>query len=106
MSSEAPVRVEKSDDGQIWTVILDRKDRRNAVDRVTADALADAFRSFDEDAEVAEDSSIHIAAALNLYWRATGNTTVMTGLVHEVVIPEETEAAIEHGAVGQVRLSF
>ena len=64
------------------------------------------MRSFDVDAEVADDSSIDIAAALNLYWRAAGDTTVMTGLVHEVVIPEDVEAAIEHGLVGQLRLSF
>jgi enoyl-CoA hydratase len=41
------VRVEKS--GPVTTVILDRPDRRNAVDRATALALADAFRAFDDD---------------------------------------------------------
>jgi enoyl-CoA hydratase len=41
------VRVEKS--GPVTTVILDRPDRRNAVDRATAEALADAFRAFDAD---------------------------------------------------------
>jgi len=41
------VRVEKS--GPVTTVILDRRERRNAVDRATAEALADAFRSFDAD---------------------------------------------------------
>ena len=35
--------------GPILTVAIDRADRRNAVDRRTADALADAFRSFDAD---------------------------------------------------------
>jgi enoyl-CoA hydratase len=43
------VRVEKS--GPVTTVILDRAERRNAVDRTTADALADAFRAFDADAD-------------------------------------------------------
>ena len=43
------VRVEKSD--CITTVILDRPERRNAVDRETAAALADAFRAFDADPE-------------------------------------------------------
>ena len=43
------VRVEKS--GPVTTVILDRAERRNAVDRATAEALADAFRAFDADAE-------------------------------------------------------
>ncbi|QDG51933.1 crotonase/enoyl-CoA hydratase family protein [Persicimonas caeni] len=43
------VDVEKN--GQIWTVVLDRKERRNAVDRQTAEALADAFRAFEADDE-------------------------------------------------------
>lgn len=37
--SEGPVRI----------IGIDRPDRRNAVDRATADALADAFRRFDAD---------------------------------------------------------
>jgi enoyl-CoA hydratase len=41
------VRIER--DGPITTVILDRPERRNAVDRATAEALADAFRAFDAD---------------------------------------------------------
>ncbi len=43
------VDVEKN--GQIWTVVLDRKERRNAVDRDTAEALAQAFRAFEADDE-------------------------------------------------------
>ncbi len=42
------VRVEKA--GPVTTVILDRPERRNAVDRDTAEALAAAFREFDADA--------------------------------------------------------
>ena len=41
------LRVEK--DGPVTTVVLDRPAVRNAVDRDTAVALADAFRQFDED---------------------------------------------------------
>lgn len=41
------VRVEKS--GPITTVILDRPQAKNAVDRGTAEALADAFRAFEAD---------------------------------------------------------
>jgi enoyl-CoA hydratase len=44
-----PVRVEKN--GPVTTVVLSRPDVRNAVDRETAQALADAFREFDEDPE-------------------------------------------------------
>jgi enoyl-CoA hydratase len=43
------VRVER--DGVVTTVILARPERRNAVDRTTAAALADAFRAFESDAE-------------------------------------------------------
>jgi enoyl-CoA hydratase len=42
-----PVRVERV--AHVTTVILDRPARRNAVDRATAAALADAFRAFDAD---------------------------------------------------------
>jgi enoyl-CoA hydratase len=43
------VRVERN--GPITTVILDRPERRNAVDRATAEALADALRAFEADDE-------------------------------------------------------
>ena len=42
------VRTEKN--GPVTTVVLSRFERRNAVDRDTAQALADAFRAFDADA--------------------------------------------------------
>ncbi len=43
------VRVER--DGPVFTVLLSRPERRNAVDGATAVALADAFREFDADSE-------------------------------------------------------
>ena len=43
------VRTEKN--GLVWTVLLSHPERRNAVDGPTALALADAFRSFDADAD-------------------------------------------------------
>ena len=43
------VRVEKN--GPVTTVVLSRPDVRNAVDREAAQALADAFRAFDADAD-------------------------------------------------------
>ena len=45
------VRVERR--GPVTTVLLSRPGRRNAVDGPTAQALADAFRGFDEDADAA-----------------------------------------------------
>ncbi|MCX8072438.1 MAG: crotonase/enoyl-CoA hydratase family protein [Candidatus Binatia bacterium] len=47
MTRPTSVRVEVN--GPVWTVVLSRPERRNAVDRATAAALADAFRSFDAD---------------------------------------------------------
>ncbi len=35
--------------GRVTTVVLDRRSVRNAVDRDTAESLADAFRAFDTD---------------------------------------------------------
>jgi enoyl-CoA hydratase len=43
------VRVERA--GAVTTIVLDRPEARNAVDRETAAALADAFRAFEADAE-------------------------------------------------------
>ena len=42
-----PVRVERSD--AVITIVLDRPERRNAVDHPTALELAEAFRAFDAD---------------------------------------------------------
>jgi len=36
-------------DGPVTTISLNRPEVRNAVDRPTAEALADAFRAFDAD---------------------------------------------------------
>ena len=43
------VRVER--EGPIYTVVIARPERRNAVDRATAEELAEAFQAFDEDDE-------------------------------------------------------
>src|SRR3954470_22384051 len=46
------VKVDKQ--GAVWTVIIDRPEVKNAVDRPTAEALAGAFRAFEaSDAKVA-----------------------------------------------------
>jgi enoyl-CoA hydratase len=41
------VHIDRTD--QVWTVVLDRPEVRNAVDGPAAHALADAFRAFDAD---------------------------------------------------------
>ncbi len=49
MSGDGAVRVER--DGPVYTVLLSRPERRNAVDGPTAAALVEAFREFDADAD-------------------------------------------------------
>jgi len=44
-----PSTITVTDQGAVRTVTIDRPERRNAVDRATAAALAEAFRSFDVD---------------------------------------------------------
>jgi enoyl-CoA hydratase len=48
----APSTISVSDAGPVRTVTIERPERRNAVDRATAAALADAFREFDADADL------------------------------------------------------
>jgi enoyl-CoA hydratase len=48
--SQATISV--SDAGPVRTVTIERPERRNAVDRATAAALADAFRGFDADPDL------------------------------------------------------
>lgn len=54
------VRVERGN--PVTTVILSRPEVRNAVDRATAEALADAFRAFDADPD----------AAVGVFWGEHG----------------------------------
>jgi enoyl-CoA hydratase len=50
MSEDAPISI--VDDGPVRTVTVERPERRNAYDRATAAALAEAFRAFDADSEL------------------------------------------------------
>ncbi len=57
------VRIERSGaTGEVWTVVIDRPEARNAVDGPTAVALADAFRAFDADPD----------ARVGVLWGADG----------------------------------
>ena len=44
-----PMTIDLVRDGPVLIVTINRPERRNAVDRATAEALADAFRAFDRD---------------------------------------------------------
>ena len=78
-----PVRVEKN--GPVTTVIIDRPEVRNAVDRETARALADAFREFERDdsASVAvlygDHGAFCAGADLKAIARGSGNETSPEG---------------------------
>ena len=39
--------------GAVWTVLINRPEARNAVNRETADGLTEAFREFDRDPDAA-----------------------------------------------------
>ena len=64
------VRIERQD--AVTTVILDRPEVRNAVDRATAEALAEAFRSFEADA----------GAKVAVLWGANGTFCAGADLKH------------------------
>src|SRR6266702_2094625 len=87
-----PVRVEKQ--GHVTTVILDRPEVRNAVDRLAAQALADAFRAFDADPE----------ARVAVLWGAGG--TFCSGADLKAIAAGEPNrvAADGDGPMGPTRL--
>jgi enoyl-CoA hydratase/carnithine racemase len=64
-------------DGPVTTVILDRPEARNAVDRTTAEELAEAFRAFDADPDatvgVLYGDHGHFCAGADLKAFAAGN---------------------------------
>jgi enoyl-CoA hydratase len=76
-STERVVRSEKS--GHVTTIVLARPEVRNAVDRTTATALADAFRAFDADADArvavlfGEGGTFCAGADLGAFSRGDGN---------------------------------
>jgi enoyl-CoA hydratase len=81
--SGGAVRIER--DGPVWTVLLSRPERRNAVDGPTATALAGAFRQFDADGEAAvavlygEGGVFCSGADLIAIGTASGNRVVGVG---------------------------
>src|SRR5213595_667812 len=78
-----PVRVERT--GVVTTIVLDRPEARNAVDRDTALALADAFRAFERDA----------GARVAVLWGANG--TFCAGADLKAVAAGPTRRRIHYG---------
>lgn len=81
--SDEAVRVERA--GPVWTVLLSRPERRNAVDGPTADALTQAFRAFDSDPDAAvavlhgEGGAFCAGADLKAIGTASANRVVGVG---------------------------
>jgi enoyl-CoA hydratase len=86
------VRIERRD--EVWTVVLDRPDVRNAVDGPTAHALDDAFAEFDADA----------TASVAVLWGA-GGTFCAGADLHQMSNPldEDIDAV---GPMGPSRMAL
>ena len=108
------VRVERS--GAVTTVILARPAVRNAVDRPTADALAEAFRTFDTDASASvavlwgEGGTFCAGADLKAIARGEGNRIEPGGDgpmgPSRMVLSKPVIAAIEgHAVAGGLELA-
>jgi len=95
------VRVER--DGPVTTVIINRPDARNAVDRPTADALAAAFAEFENDnnARVAVlcGAGGTFCAGADLKGVAQGRGNQVTR-----IDPEKLEPAANDGPMGPTRM--
>ncbi len=72
-------------DGPVMTVTIDRPEARNAVDAVTAAALADAFRTFEAD----DDATVGILTGAGGTFCAGADLKAMGG--------ERTNRVSEHG---------
>ena len=94
MSEKPSVYVESKD--AVTTVILDRPAVRNAVDRATANALADAFRAFD-----ADDS-----ASVAVLWGAGGTFCAGADLTAFAAGAGNRMAADGDGPMGPTRLAL
>jgi enoyl-CoA hydratase len=70
------VSIDKS--GRVTTVVINRPEARNAIDRVTADALAEAFLAFDaddgSDVAVLRGAGGHFSAGADLKALASGQS--------------------------------
>ena len=85
-------------DGPVTTVILDRPEVRNAVDRPTANALANAFRAFEADE----------AASVAVLWGAGGHFCAGADLKAIAVEPERSNriAPDGDGPMGPTRMTL
>jgi len=104
------VRIDKSEDGEIWTVTIDRPEVRNAVDGPTARALADAFRAFDADGSarvaVLTGAGGHFCAGADLRTVASGSSARELGAAdHGLALSLDDDMSAD-GPMGPSRLEL
>jgi len=104
------VRIDKSEDGEIWTVTIDRPEVRNAVDGPTARALADAFRAFDADGNarvaVLTGAGGHFCAGADLRTVASGSSARELGAAdHGLALSLDDDMSAD-GPMGPSRLEL
>ncbi|TMA45761.1 MAG: crotonase/enoyl-CoA hydratase family protein [Deltaproteobacteria bacterium] len=112
-----PVSVHYDTDGPVAIVTLDRPEVRNAVDRPTAEALADAFRRFDRDDALSvavlsgANGTFCAGADLKAVAEGRGNRVVEDGDgplgVSRLLLSKPTVAAVEgHAVAGGLELAL
>jgi enoyl-CoA hydratase len=96
--------------GEVWTVTIDRPDVRNAVDRPTARALADAFRAFDADSAarvaVLTGAGGHFCAGADLRTVASGRSSAELGAAADELALALDDDMTHDGPMGPTRLEL
>src|SRR2546429_7522193 len=100
------VRIEKK--GRVWTVIHSRPQARNAMDPESADALVEAFTTFDRDADAAVAVLGGEGGAFCAGWdlKYCGSLVEDPTLIHEIDYPLEDRLPIPRGPLGPTRLEL
>ena len=80
--------------GAVTTIILDRPDRRNAIDRPTGKALAEAFRAFERDK----------TARVAVLWGDNGTFCAGADLKAVAAGPKKRKIAYGNGPMGPTRM--
>src|SRR3989454_7247049 len=100
------VRIEKK--GRVWTVIHSRPQARNAMDPESADALVEAFTTFDRDADAAVAVLWGEGGAFCAGWDLKYCESLVEDptLIHEIDSPLEDRLRIPRGPLGPTRLEL
>src|SRR5947208_7567714 len=105
------VRIEKK--GRVWTVIHSRPQARNAMDPESAEALVDAFKAFDRDADAAVAVLWGEGGAFCAGWdlKYCGSLVQDPAQIHDIDYPLEerlpaSTAELPRGPLGPTRLEL